>query len=72
MKQKIKKCLCNTPYCAKCLGSNCQDDNCRIHTIPEKIRVRKHFLPNIKNEKKRREWTAEIKRLENSPLNKNR
>jgi len=70
MKEKIKKCLCNIPYCAKCLCSNCQDDDCKIHTISEKIKARKRFLPNIKDKKKRLEWITEIKRLENSPLNK--
>lgn len=62
--KKNKRCLCNTPYCAKCLGSNCQDDNCKVHTIPEKIRVRKHFLPNVKDKKKKKEWITEIRRLE--------
>ena len=31
MKPK-QKCSCNNPTCAKCLGGNCQDDNCLIHT----------------------------------------
>lgn len=68
--EKIKKCLCDIPYCAKCLAGNCQDDNCKVHTIPKKIRARKYFLPNVKDKKERQEWIAEIKRLENSPLNK--
>ena len=29
---KIKKCLCNNPTCAKCLGINCQDKDCSVHT----------------------------------------
>lgn len=70
MKEKIKKCLCRIPYCAKCLGSNCQDDNCKIHTISEKIRVKKYFLSNVKDKNKKQEQIAEIKRLENSLLNK--
>jgi hypothetical protein len=27
-----RQCLCNTSDCAKCLGGNCVDDNCKIHT----------------------------------------
>ena len=31
-----KKCLCDTPTCAKCLGVNCQDKNCSVHTKERK------------------------------------
>ena len=32
-----KKCLCDNPACAECLSTNCQDDNCKIHTKDLKI-----------------------------------
>lgn len=31
-----KKCLCDNPTCAKCLGLNCKDKNCPIHTKEKK------------------------------------
>lgn len=31
-----KKCLCDDPTCAKCLGVNCTDENCTIHTKARK------------------------------------
>lgn len=40
-KENEKKCSCVAPACAKCLGSNCHDDNCPIHTIENKIRYRR-------------------------------
>lgn len=35
-KSKIKQCLCGNTSCAKCLGSNCQDKNCSVHTKEQK------------------------------------
>lgn len=34
------KCLCTDPQCAKCLGVNCQDKDCVIHTLEAKIAFR--------------------------------
>lgn len=31
-----KKCLCNEPFCAKCLSVNCEVDNCLVHTKEHK------------------------------------
>ena len=31
-----KKCLCDNTTCAKCLGLNCKDKNCPIHTKEKK------------------------------------
>jgi len=36
MKEKIRQCLCDNPTCAKCLGVNCQDKNCPVHTRERK------------------------------------
>lgn len=38
------KCKCNDPNCAKCLVSNCEDDNCPIHTMERKKERRKKYL----------------------------
>lgn len=38
-----KKCLCNTPLCAKCLSINCEDKNCPTHTKDSKIAWRKNW-----------------------------
>jgi DNA segregation ATPase FtsK/SpoIIIE-like protein len=35
-----KKCECNNPLCAKCLGVNCDDDSCITHTKETKLRFR--------------------------------
>lgn len=32
-----KPCLCDTTNCAKCLGSNCTDDLCIVHTQGAKL-----------------------------------
>ncbi len=32
----LQKCLCDNQTCAKCLGINCQDKNCKIHTKERK------------------------------------
>lgn len=37
---KVKICLCNIKDCAKCLLSNCEDNNCLVHTIEHKRRFR--------------------------------
>ena len=39
------KCLCDEPTCAKCLLSNCKDDNCPTHPIEKK----KSFRMKYKN-----------------------
>ncbi len=31
------KCKCDTALCGKCLGSNCKDNNCPVHT--EKLKA---------------------------------
>lgn len=41
-----KECLCNNPICAKCLGGNCQDKSCPIHTKKGKIDYRKRWDRN--------------------------
>lgn len=70
MKKENKKCFCSIPHCAKCLGFNCQDDDCKIHTIPKKIKTRKYYLSNVKDKKRKQECVTEIKRLEIILLNK--
>ena len=40
------KCLCDTPDCAKCLGSTCKDIKCKFHPISGKIRWRERILSN--------------------------
>jgi hypothetical protein len=52
------KCICETPSCRKCLSSNCTDDNCKVHTIKEKIKFKKKVLKNHP------EYLEEINRLE--------
>lgn len=42
-KAAVKKCLCKTPLCAKCLGTNCEDKDCQTHTKEEKIAWRKRW-----------------------------
>ena len=39
-KTQTKQCLCDNPTCAKCLGVNCQDDNCKIHTKEAKLKFK--------------------------------
>jgi len=41
LKKEVQKCVCDEPQCAKCIGVNCQDDNCPIHTIEKKLAYRK-------------------------------
>jgi excisionase family DNA binding protein len=48
MMQEIKECLCDNPTCAKCLGINCQDDNCKIHTFEAKLKFRNKIMENNK------------------------
>lgn len=43
-----KKCLCNNPTCAKCLGINCQDKDCKVHTKDLKMAWRKRWEMNHK------------------------
>jgi hypothetical protein len=34
--KRSKKCKCDVSDCAKCLGINCQDKNCSVHTKERK------------------------------------
>lgn len=43
-----RECLCEEPNCAKCLGSNCSDVDCEIHTRQAKLKYKKQLLNNIK------------------------
>jgi len=43
MSKEKRKCLCPEPLCGKCLGINCQDKSCLIHTKKEKIAWRKRW-----------------------------
>jgi len=45
----LKKCLCGTADCDKCLTLGCTDDNCSVHRIITKWRYRKHLLGNLMN-----------------------
>jgi len=47
MNDEVKKCLCNETLCAKCLGINCEDDNCKIHSLGDKIRSKRRILGNL-------------------------
>lgn len=38
-----KRCLCDNVTCAKCLGVNCQDNNCKTHTINAKTNRKKYM-----------------------------
>jgi len=42
-KNNTKKCLCNEPTCAKCLGINCEDKICPTHTTENKRAWRKRW-----------------------------
>lgn len=65
MNQKeVRKCLCKTPLCAKCLFSNCKDDNCPTHSLSNKIRWKEKFFNNFTN-KERVALEKEIERLKN-------
>ena len=35
------KCTCDDPSCYKCIGINCQDDNCSTHPLLAKMLARK-------------------------------
>jgi len=66
----LKKCQCDTPLCAKCLGGNCHDDNCDIHTLQNKIRTRERIIREQKlTDDKLLIYRNEIDRLK-SLLNK--
>lgn len=41
-KERTRECLCNEPSCAKCLGVNCEDSECKIHTQEAKNLWRKN------------------------------
>jgi len=43
LKKQNKKCLCDNPTCAKCLGINCQDKDCQIHTKERKESWRRRW-----------------------------
>ena len=59
----MKKCLCDNPTCAKCLGLNCKDDNCMVHSIKDKIRMKTRILNNLKNQDEIFEFQKEIEKL---------
>ena len=48
--RKTKKCFCDNPTCSKCLGSDCQDDKCSVHTMVRKVywEGSRNFVPTYK------------------------
>lgn len=65
MNQKeIKKCLCESPLCAKCLGVNCTDANCLIHTEARKESYKKgskfYVVPQTEEDIERNRKTIEM------------
>lgn len=64
MKKKLRECRCTSPICGKCLVKHCQDDNCKVHTIANKIKRRRSFLVNRLIRSDVEEFRKEIKRLE--------
>lgn len=40
IEQHRTKCTCSDPYCYKCIGINCQDDNCSTHPLLAKMLAR--------------------------------
>lgn len=52
MKLEKRSCLCDNPFCAKCLGVNCEDDNCLIHSIKNKIGFKMIIVNNLKDKNK--------------------
>lgn len=49
MEKKNQKCLCDNPLCAKCLGVNCEDKDCKIHTHEAKVQWQKKWEAGSKN-----------------------
>lgn len=43
---KTKKCLCDEPLCGKCLGVNCQDEDCKVHIKKRKEEYRERIARN--------------------------
>jgi len=43
-KYEKRECRCPIPYCAKCLYSNCMDDDCTVHSIEKKRGRRNRVL----------------------------
>lgn len=43
------QCLCDVPTCAKCLSSNCQDEDCPVHTkaLKEAYRLRRQASERV-------------------------
>ncbi|HEY4496480.1 MAG TPA: hypothetical protein VJC04_03985 [Candidatus Paceibacterota bacterium] len=68
MNHNQKKCLCNEPLCAKCLGIGCEDDGCKKHSVADKIRSKQKILNSLLNKKKDGQGVAkfrsEIERLQ--------
>ena len=60
-----RKCLCDNPTCAKCLGVNCEDDGCAIHSVKDKIRFKERIMDNLKDKSKIIKLIKEIERLKN-------
>lgn len=48
-KDSIKPCLCEDPQCAKCLVVNCEDDNCKVHTMDNKLKRRSYYKKDMQN-----------------------
>lgn len=56
-KEEIGKvCYCDKPQCGKCLGVNCENNECPTHTKENKIKYRKNWefqhnkkLPEVEN-----------------------
>lgn len=69
----IRTCQCDIPLCAKCLGINCEDDSCFVHTIQNKIQAKERILKDLLNNHKKLNKTEdnivkfrkEINRLKN-------
>lgn len=58
-----KKCTCKNSWCRKCLLINCQDDNCKTHTLIDKIKMKSITLNEISDLKEKEKLNVEIARL---------
>ena len=52
---EVKKCLCTISWCAKCLSTNCEDNDCKIHTRTAKENWRRNNMKNKSVDKPGRE-----------------
>ena len=62
--EKTYNCLCDDQNCAKCLSSNCTDDDCRVHKLFQKAKRRLYEFEDLKAIK------AKFKKLEESGVSK--